>query len=1238
MQHDELTARLSFPEELPICAHRAEIESALSSSRVVVVCGETGSGKTTQLPKMLLECGFGARGHRIACTQPRRIAAVAVARRVAEEFGEPVGGSVGYQHRFERKTSRDTRIKFMTDGVLLAETRSDPLLRAYDAIMIDEAHERSLNIDFLLGILKRILQKRRDLKVVVSSATLDAGLFSAFFGGAPVLSIPGRLYPVALRYLPPEDGEDADLARDVRNAVASLPPDGDILVFLPGERDIRECAEALSAPEFRDDEIIPLLGSLPAQEQQRAFRLSDRRRIVLATNVAETSVTIPGIRYVVDSGLARISRYVHRTQIQKLQIENISQASANQRAGRCGRIGPGTCIRLYSEEDFLRRDKYATPEMLRSSLAGVILAMLDLNLGDIEDFPFISPPDGGMVREGMRELSELGAIEGGSDGKPVLTTLGRSLATMPVEPRIARMVLAAAEGGVLPSVLPIAAFMAGDDPRRRPIEEREKADQAHAKFKAPNSDFATILKMWRWYESETASASQNQARRLCKANYLSFAKMREWRDLVAQLATIAKRRGLDTARDTASDEAIHKALLAGLLGRVGLYDGERREYRGAHGVRFAPFPASVLFKRPPRWIMAGELVDTSRLYARQGAAIDPEWIEAVAGPICKRSYNSPWWDAEAGFVRAFERVTLYGLTVVEARRCDYTRVNPAESRDIFIRRGIVDGAIHSPPLPLKETFAVLGEIRETADKRRRPDLFDEDALAAHFDQAVPPGICTARDLRRWLVRASRAELAAFVPRKEDWLPSEDEAGSDFPDSIRIHGRKMALLYRHSLDDDEDGITCVARRADAPLLREWRSDWLVPGAIREKLFWMLSCLPSAQRRILSPLNETVEMLVNILRPGEEPLAAALARALRDRWGLPVRPDAWDGIRMPAHFSVKYRILDNRLRKTLAEGRDLEKVLGEAGVDAADAGGNLDKGPTVHTAWDFGDIPPEKNAGEAGWAVTRYAALEDLGNGVALRHFPTRAQAEKAHAQGVARLYVLRLGPKAVSRTRIVPLPIQSAYLLDKIGYEPAALAEDALFGAVAETFVRDQPPIYDETAFAHRFEEREESLGDTIAALRATLAKSLEKAGNLRTALEIDQRIPADTAQAVLNQLDWLFFKGFAKAVPFQRLRHYPRYLEAASTRIDKAKFNPDADRRHEGEVAPYWRRYREAVSGGALETLDMKALVEYRWLVEEYRVSLFAQELKTPLPVSAKRLDALWEKVVGPLGGAPRKT
>lgn len=649
--------RLVFPEELPISQHRIEIEKYMRDNQVIIVCGDTGSGKTTQLPKMALEIGRANGGRRIACTQPRRLAAVTVARRVAEEFGEEIGQTVGFKHRFDQKTSENTRIKFMTDGILLAETRRDPLLRSYDTIIVDEAHERSLNIDFLLGILKRILSKRKDLKVIVSSATLDANLFSKFFNDAPALAIPGRLFPIAMRYLPPKEGEEQDLARDVVRAVDSLPYEGDILVFLPGERDIRECAEALSGRSYADDEIIPLIATLPQAEQQKAFRLSDKRRIILSTNVAETSVTIPGIRYVVDSGLARLSRYIHRTQIQRLHIEPISQASANQRAGRCGRLGPGVCIRLYSEEDYLRREKYTAPEILRSSLAGVILTMLDLGLGDIAEFPFISPPDNGMIREGIRELTELGALTIDNDGLPRLSETGRRLAKMPVEPRIGRIVLAGDKEAALPLALPVAAFMACEDPRRRPVEEKAKADQAHAKFKSQASDFETILKMWNWWQAETKDLSQNKTRKLAAANYLSYTKMREWQEIVEQLTTFAKRLNLDLKGDKGGIEGLHRALLSGLLSRIGIFDTENRDYRGARGIRFLPFPGSALYKKPPQWIVAGELVDTSRLFARECAEINPEWLEPIAGSLCKHSYSHPEWDQQSGFVRASEQVT-----------------------------------------------------------------------------------------------------------------------------------------------------------------------------------------------------------------------------------------------------------------------------------------------------------------------------------------------------------------------------------------------------------------------------------------------------------------------------------------------------------------------------------------------------------------------------------------------------
>ena len=1216
---------LRFPAELPISTHRGEIEEALRAHPVVIVCGDTGSGKTTQLPKMALELGRGARA-RIGCTQPRRLAAVTVARRVAEEFGEEVGATIGYQHRFDRRLSRQTRVKFMTDGVLLAETRRDPLLRAYDTLILDEAHERSLNIDFLLGIVKRILPRRPDLKVVVSSATLDADLFSRFFGGAPVVSVPGRLFPIEIRYQPPSDAEDADLPRDVARAVDSLPDGGDVLVFLPGERDIRDCADALAARDGAEDDVIPLLASLPAAQQQRAFRLSSRRRVILATNVAETSLTIPGIRFVVDSGLARISRYVQRTQVQRLQIEPVSQASANQRAGRCGRLGPGVCLRLYSEEDFLRRERYTAPEILRSSLAGVILTMLDLGLGDIADFPFISPPDSAGIRAGIRELLELGAISVAENGTPSLTPVGRQLAALPVEPRIGRMILAGGHESALPRVIPVAAFLACEDPRRRPIDEKEKADQAHARFKTPNSDFAAILKLWQWWEAETRGLSQNKTRRLCAASYLSYTKMREWQDLAARLADLAKSLGLAVDRDGGGDDGFHRALLAGLLGRIGLLDTESRDYRGAHGLRFLPFPGSALFKHPPPWIMAGELVDTSRLYARPCAALDPAWIEPVAGPLCRHSYHSPEWDAEHGFVRATEQVTLYGLVVVHGRRCDYSRIDPAASRDVFIRRGLVDAAIPNPPPDVRRNNAVIAEIRRRADKRRRPDWFDEDALAAFFDGALPDGLCSAPALRRWLARATPAERAAFRLRPEDWLPADDGASGDFPDAVTIGNARFALSYSHSLDDEKDGITCTARASQAAALRKWRADWLVPGAIREKLAWMVSCLPSAQRRILSPVDDVVARLMTYLRPGEEPLCEALSKVFAREWGLRVPPTAWDGIHMPPHFLVRFRVIDDRTRRTLAAGRDLEEVLAKAGVAAGPAPGSpADDSPPRHVAWDFGDLPSETVGGEAGWQLRHYPALHDEGDAVTIRLYADSEEARAAHAAGVARLYVLSLGPRACAGVRFRTWPVQAAWFLKQMGYAQDRMADDLLFAAATEAFVRDRPEIRTHAAFDARAAEGGERLGEARAALLGLVFDTVTAAAALRGDLELDSRIPRETADAVGRQLDWLVFPGFLRAIPLARLRHYPRYLEAVQIRLERARLNPAADARREEEAAAFWSRYRKLVeSPEELRFANRRALVDYRWMVEEFRVSLFAQELKTPEPVSAKRLEAKW--------------
>ena len=1279
---NELT--LNYPTVLPVCEHRAEILAALRASPVVIVCGDTGSGKTTQLPKMALELRLTSSGsrpdhRRIACTQPRRLAAVTMAERVADELKGEVGELVGYRHRFGRKISSATKIEFMTDGVLLAETRFDPLLRAYDTIIVDEAHERSLNVDFLIGILKRILARRRDLKVIVSSATLDAKSFSDFFDDAPVISVPGRLFPIEIGYRPTPDGEERDLPYEVAQAVAELPPRDDILVFLPGERDIRETAGYLADVRGGFDDVIPLLASLPANEQRRAFLPSPRRRIILATNVAETSVTIPGIRAVIDSGLARISRYVHRTQVQRLQIEPISQASAKQRAGRCGRLGPGTCLRLYSEEDFSTRDAYTAPEVLRSSLAGVILTMLDLKLGDIEEFPFIDPPKPAMIREGLRELLELGAIRrrgepgvfalpDGRDRTPgdpreiVLTDIGRKLAKIPVEPRLARMLIAASDNATLPSVLPLVAAMACDDPRRRPIDEKEKADQAHAKFRVPGSDFLGTLKLWQWWESETKDLSQSKARKLCKQNYLSYPKMREWRDLAHQLESLSRRLGLSfvefksTARKPEDREAefsaaLHRALLSGLLGRIGRYDEEEHDYRGAHGLRFAIHPSSVLAKalkkdlrrktqdtkqsinrtirqpnNSPAWIVAGELVDTARLYARNAAEIDVRWLEPVAGTVCKHSYHSPEWDERSGFVRATEQVTLYGLVIVPARRCDYSRIDPKVAREVFIRRGLVDGDFPRPPPEVRANNQLLEALRKRAERSRHPEIFAADRLFAHFDKVVPQDVCSADALRRWL-RAEKPETTRpFVLKKSDWWPSETAGDRDFPDSLRIANATIALSYRHAPDDPEnDGVTCTVRQSDVGVLRLWQSDWLVPGLLPEKVAWMLGTLPSALRRVLAPLDESTAILLSLLRPGQLPLEDAVRIAVNRRWGFRIPENAWNWDKLPPHLQMRFRVRDDKTGKTLACSRDLDEVLvsakdGRQGPETKDGG--------HQTEWSFGTIPAKQTDKNSGWETTSYPALCDAGDGVTLKLFADPAKAAQSHAAGVTRLFLLALEKSATVPFRRNRIGFDAALYLKDIGYADDKIASDTLAGAIRETLVRNRPEVRTSEEFERRLREDRSAIVRAQAEMTQILIESAAAATRLYGLME-DERLPEETTEAVSTQIAWLLYPGFLRSVPLATLRHYRRYFRGAALRLERARLNPASDLSKEIKFIPYWTQFREASKPENSARCDAAALAEFRWMLEEFRISLFAQELHTPEPVSPKRLDAKWQAVIG---------
>ncbi len=1237
----------NYPKELPICEHREEILALLEKNPVVIVCGDTGSGKTTQLPKMAMELGRGKNGRRIACTQPRRLAAVTVAERVAEELKSPVGGIVGYQHRFGKKVSDLTRVKFMTDGVLLAETRSDPLLRCYDTIIVDEAHERSLNVDFLLGILKRILEKRHDLKVIVSSATLDTKRFSQFFGGAPTLSIPGRLFPIEIQYREPPDGEEADLPREISAAIRTLPPNDDVLVFLPGERDIRETADYLQRSQFhRDDETIPLLASLPAAEQQRAFRLSEKRRVILATNVAETSVTIPGIRAVVDSGLARISRYVHRTQVQRLQIEPISQASARQRAGRCGRLGPGTCIRLYSEKDFESREAYTPPEVLRSSLAGVILTMLDLRLGSIETFPFIDPPRPTMIREGLRELLELGAIRHDADHDIALTAIGHKLARIPVEPRLARMLLAASQFATLPSALPIVAAMSCDDPKRRPVDEKEKADQAHAQFRVPGSDFLGTLKLWKWWDEKSKDLSQTQLRKLAPKTFLSYPKMREWRDLVRQLTDLSKHLGLDIESDNGGPDALHRALLTGLLARIGHLDPETNDYRGAHALRFALHPSSTLGKRSrtphaaqhkangerrqaaPEWIVAGELVDTSRLFARNAAEIDVRWIEPLAGDIAKHSYRLPEWDAENGFVRATEQVTLYGLVIVPARRRDYSRIDPALSRQMFLFHGLVMGEFPRPPPLVRENAALIGEIKKRAERLRRPELFDANALVRHFDEAIPREIVSTRDLTKWLRVATDEEKSRFRLDKRQWLPKVGISSAAFPDSIRIGGVKLALSYRHTPNDPEcDGITCTVRKSDTAVLKLWSADWLVPGALPEKLAFLLGILPSSLRRVVSPISDTVAIIAPLLSPGEKPLVDAVREVLKVHNGIAIPATAWENVKYPPHLLVRYRIKDEDGR-IVVETRDLETALATAGVGGRSASASSPHDDEKHFSWDFGTLDERQTASSAGWTLIHYPALSDEGDGVRIKLFKSADDAARAHEAGVVRLFFLRLTQHTRPSFATSRLPLSAGLYLGTIGYERSRIADDLLWAAIRMGAVAGFAPIRTKEDFETRLKERRGAIDAAKAELSTLFSSILESAAGCAERLET--AAPAeDIYDAVETQLAWLVFPGFLKAVPPERLKHYGRYLRGIRVRIDRARSNPSGDRTKESRVEPYWERYHEAILGKGPKIANRDALAEYRWMVEEFRVSVFAPEARAAIPVSEKRLDAKWAEALG---------
>ena len=1211
---------ISYPEHLPVSERRDDILAAIAANQVVIVAGETGSGKSTQLPKLCLELGRGVQGL-IGHTQPRRLAARSIAERVAEELGGTVGEVVGYTVRFTDRVSDRTLIKVMTDGILLAEIQRDPKLTRYDTLIIDEAHERSLNVDFLLGYLKQLLPQRPDLKLVITSATIDTERFSRHFDNAPVVEVSGRTYPVEVRYYPVvEDAEDSgrDQTDAICDAVQELSAEGtgDILVFLSGEREIRDTADALAALELRHTEILPLYARLTAADQHRVFQPHAGRRVVLATNVAETSLTVPGIRYVVDPGTARISRYNRRTKVQRLPIEAISQASANQRAGRCGRVAPGICIRLFSEEDFASRPEFTDPEILRTNLASVILQMAAIGLGDIAAFPFVEPPDRRSIADGIALLEELDALHPSEkDGRARLTPLGRRLSQLPLDPRLGRMVLEAQRHDCVREVMIIAAALSIQDPRERPSEKQQAAAEKHARFKVEGSDFLSFLALWEYVREQQKALGSSAFRRMCKAEFLHFLRLREWQDVYSQLLQVVRSLGIHVNRERAHDDSIHRALLAGLLSHVGVADDEGREYKGARNARFVLSPGSSLAKKRPRWVMAAELVETNRLYAHTAALIRPEWAEEVGAHLVKRSYSEPHWDRKRGSVQASERVTLYGLPLVAARPVNYARIDPVEARRLFIWHALVDRDWDTHHRFVEENERRIQEIRDLEDRCRRRDLLvDENALFDFFDERVPEEVVSSRHFDKWWKneRSSRPDLLTFQP--EDLL--DPEAGEvdlhGFPDAWEVGSRELRLSYRFDPAADDDGVTV---HIPLPALDDLPAglDWQVPGLRHELVTSLLRTLPKTLRRSFSPASEHAAEFLRHASPANGPLHEVLPRVLARLTGLTVPSRELHVEHLQPYLRVWWRVEDEE-GDLIVAGRDLEEVRAHVRRSMRAAIGRTGHPieQSALTSWTFGDLPKTVPVTWAGHEVVGYPALTDEGASVGIRVLGSTDEQRLAMWTGTRRLLLLsvrsprkHLGDRLTRRTKIA------------LGHAPHAgpadLLDDCITAAVDELLAAAGGPVWDEASWRALRDHVRSHIGDRAFGVVVLVGRILETAAAVEERAQRISTPPLLPAVAdVTAQLSRLIYPGFITETGSAKLPDLLRYVRAAAHRLDRLPDNPGRDLQQLREVQSLEQELVSVRSRAEAERI--------RWLLEELRVSLFAQQLGTPLKVSGPRI------------------
>jgi ATP-dependent helicase HrpA len=1280
-----------FPEELPVSGRRQEIARALVENQVIIVSGETGSGKTTQLPKICLELGRGQKGL-IGHTQPRRIAASSTAKRIAQELGSPLGEHVGFKVRFTDTLQRGASVKLMTDGSLLAETQTDPLLRAYDTIIIDEAHERSLNIDFLLGYLKQLLPRRPDLKVIITSATIDAERFARHFGApgkpAPVIEVSGRLYQVEVRYRPvdrdpvaapaAEPGKPvpkAQAARDKRDLIDAVVDGvdelcrigaGDVLVFLPGEREIRDCAEALRKHHPPHVEILPLFARLSVEEQDRVFRTTNARRIVLATNVAETSLTVPGIRYVVDAGLARVKRYSFRNKVEQLQVEPIAQSAANQRAGRCGRVADGVCIRLYEEDDFKQRPKFTDPEILRSSLAAVILRMKSLHLADVETFPFIEPPQGRAIADGYQLLQEVGAVDEANE----LTPLGIKLARLPLDPRVGRMILAALDNGCLSEMLIVAAALSVQDPRDRPMEYQQQADEKHKKFADEKSEFLGYLKIWNWFAQAIEHKKSNrQLQESCRENFLSQLRLREWRDVHSQLLTIVKEQGWRLNEAPATYEQLHTALLTGLLGNIGFKadDEPGAGYLGARGIRFHIWPGSALSKKPGKWVMAAELVETTRLYARCVAQIQPEWVERVGAHLLKKSWGEPRWEKRAAQVTASERATLYGIVVYSQRRINYAQHNPAEAREIFIRDALVAGDYDTRAPFFVHNHKLVKEIENLEHKSRRLDvLVDDQLIAAFYDKEIPQDVVNGAGFEKWYKDALRDNPKLLYLNREELMRHEAAGVTTelFPKTMNVTGIEMGLSYHFEPGSVRDGVTLAVPLFALNQLPRERADWLVPGMLKEKVHLLLKSLPQKLRRHCVPLPDYAARFVERIDRagsfGRGDLVDVLIADIRAETGVNVLTTDFKLETLPAHMFMNFKVVDEHGRQ-LDMGRNLATLQAELGGQArqsfqkmaeaaptaaarplagapAPAAAAAQKGRapgapaaaapapaasqhTGITGWTFGELPELLEINQGKLTLIGFPALVDKGTHCDLEVFDDPNVAARTHRAGLRRLFALQFKEQLKFAEKNIPGLQQMGMQFMALGTQEE-LRDQIVQKAIEIACLQDPLPT-DAASFNKRKDEGKGRLGLLINEIARLTGQVLAEYHGLPKKL---QGLPQPVAADIQAQLQGLVHKRFLADTDYSQLAHFPRYLKAINVRLEKLRSNAARDAQLMAEWQNAATQFQRVSKNQPVKGMDPR-MVEFRWMLEELRVSLFAQELRTPMPVSAKRLQKVWESM-----------